>query len=195
MGRKAIEIAYIPDRKRRRTTFRKRREGCIKKLSELSSLTGCQLFLAVMDEEGGMQRFVFGAEDPTKLIRLVNVTSPADVRVFRRDVVDDSSSGASGDEDASSLLMRLAAAASATAAEDDRHSVCSSSSVTTDEGDHVEMAPLRAITAAQYQRIGKGDHAAVAVGEAFVVSSGGVTAAPEASMAAAADYPLPEDEM
>ena len=50
MGRKKIEIKRIENNKMRRVTFRKRREGLLKKAIELSLLTGAKIYLKIYHE-------------------------------------------------------------------------------------------------------------------------------------------------
>ena len=47
MGRKKIEIKHIENQKMRRVTFRKRRNGLLKKAIELSLLTGAKVHLKI----------------------------------------------------------------------------------------------------------------------------------------------------
>lgn len=47
MGRKKIEIKHIQNQKMRRVTFRKRRNGLLKKAIELSLLTGAKVHLKI----------------------------------------------------------------------------------------------------------------------------------------------------
>lgn len=51
MGRNKISMSLIANEKERRTCFRKRRIGAVKKLMELSQLTGCKVDLRIYSEE------------------------------------------------------------------------------------------------------------------------------------------------
>lgn len=71
MGRKKIDTSlFLEDRKKRRTAFRKRKDGVLKKLRELSTLCGCEIFLSILDEKHQLQRFAYSAEPHTMVRRV-----------------------------------------------------------------------------------------------------------------------------
>jgi hypothetical protein len=51
MGRNKITMSRIQDDKERRVCFKKRRIGAVKKLMQLSKLTGCKIVLKIYHEE------------------------------------------------------------------------------------------------------------------------------------------------
>ena len=57
MGRKKIQIARIADRRQREVTFKKRKQGLLKKAMELSRLCGCRVALIVIDEKHRVTKY------------------------------------------------------------------------------------------------------------------------------------------
>lgn len=51
MGRNKIQISLIENEKERRVCFKKRRIGAVKKLMQLSQLTGCKINLQIYSSE------------------------------------------------------------------------------------------------------------------------------------------------
>jgi hypothetical protein len=51
MGRKSLPLCYLKENKDRRICFIKRRIGAVKKLMQLSVLTGCKVQLKIYSEE------------------------------------------------------------------------------------------------------------------------------------------------
>lgn len=49
---KKVQIEYIPQKERRQVTFSKRKAGIMKKAYELSTLTGTQVLLLIVSENG-----------------------------------------------------------------------------------------------------------------------------------------------
>jgi len=67
-GKRKIANAYINDHDRRRLTFVKRKAGIMKKALELSTMTGCDLALVIIDKEaqrgGGVLCYATGSLKP-----------------------------------------------------------------------------------------------------------------------------------
>lgn len=55
MGKKKIEIKYIKDEKKRRTTFKKRQFGLLKKARELSILCGANVHVSMKNIETNLR--------------------------------------------------------------------------------------------------------------------------------------------
>ncbi|KAL0238002.1 hypothetical protein GEMRC1_012476 [Eukaryota sp. GEM-RC1] len=51
MGRRKIDIAYIPDSRSRQVTYSKRKNGLLKKAAELATLCNCTIGLVVINNE------------------------------------------------------------------------------------------------------------------------------------------------
>ncbi|KXN64985.1 myocyte enhancer factor 2D, partial [Conidiobolus coronatus NRRL 28638] len=67
MGRKKIQIQYIPDTRGRQVTFNKRKAGLLKKCGELSVLTGSHAVIIIFDERDDLH--LFGSSDPRILVQ------------------------------------------------------------------------------------------------------------------------------
>lgn len=64
MGRKKIEIKHIQNQKMRRVTFRKRRNGLLKKAIELSLLTGAKVHLKIYhDRDSSLVEYCSGKDE------------------------------------------------------------------------------------------------------------------------------------
>ncbi|KAJ6467133.1 SRF-type transcription factor (DNA-binding and dimerization domain)-domain-containing protein [Mycena vitilis] len=63
-GGHKINIEFIGDKKRRRTTFGKRKTGIMKKAYEISTLTGTQVMLLIVSEEGMVYTFTTAKLQP-----------------------------------------------------------------------------------------------------------------------------------
>ena len=57
MGRKKIQISRIADRRQREVTFKKRKQGLLKKAMELYRLCGCKIALIVIDEKQRVTKY------------------------------------------------------------------------------------------------------------------------------------------
>ena len=53
MGRGKIDIDYINDSRNRKISFKKRRFGILKKIMELSALSGCDVDLQIWNKDDG----------------------------------------------------------------------------------------------------------------------------------------------
>ena len=63
MGRNKIDIIKINDISKRKVTFKKRLEGLLKKIYEISVLTDAEFVFAIKDEFTNVYRFMNASED------------------------------------------------------------------------------------------------------------------------------------
>eukprot|EP00761_Pharyngomonas_kirbyi_P008658 gb/GECH01008670.1/.p1 GENE.gb/GECH01008670.1/~~gb/GECH01008670.1/.p1 ORF type:complete len:102 (+),score=12.95 gb/GECH01008670.1/:1-306(+) len=67
MGRKKIPIEPIKDERNREVTFKKRKQGLIKKAMELSILCNCQISLVIFNSQN--QLYEYCSADPRLILQ------------------------------------------------------------------------------------------------------------------------------
>ena len=78
MGKKRVDVnKFIQDQGKRDVTYAKRKRGIIKKMIELSTMCGQDIFLVIFDKD--KQKLVEDRSDPKFRIQIVNALMHQDI--------------------------------------------------------------------------------------------------------------------